>query len=347
LYFSGVHYIFTNQSTYFVSSYRANQPTKQGPKVAVVPVAATNITAAITMAPRRPLLDPLVQSMPSAPTQAFYQRMSLTQPPATSSCTIPSLTSGQPNSAAHPFASGNFRLDGSRSMNHYHQPYFLINSARMSVRNPYAKVNTGHDIQTFTPQPTVTPTITQHQAAMYPQSRRTPLLDLASVAMSELYPNASHHFPTIPNRHLQARTLNTTSSNKNTPFALVPSQHDPREYEPNILYGPPSSSSSSDSKDTGPMIDLQGILVEPDKPTTPSVTTFITAADAIKHTSSSILVRNERLVSVVVDATSGATSPTRLPPLQDPPPPVKPAPTLSVDPPPAGVSFSTSDLARL
>jgi hypothetical protein len=126
LYFSLVHYIYTNHSTYFVSPYRANHPPKRGLKVAVPPISM----------------------------------MSFTQPPASSSLTIPTLSSGLRNS--HPFPPGNYRHNGPHSINHHHQPYFLINSARMSVRNPYAKVNTGQGRQTFTPQLTATPTYMQH-----------------------------------------------------------------------------------------------------------------------------------------------------------------------------------------
>jgi hypothetical protein len=342
LYFSLVHYIYTNHSTYFVSPYRANYPPKRGPRVAVPPISSTKIPTPTIMATRPPL-DPLVQSMPSAPTQASHQRMSFTQPPASSSLTIPTLSSGLRNSGVRPFPPGNYCHDGPHSMNHRHQPYFLINSARMSVRNPYAKVNTGQGRPTFTPQLTTTPTYMQHHSTTYPQSRRIPLHELASEGLSELFPKAPFQFPSIPNRNLQARTLKTPSTDSDSPFALVPSQHDPSEYEPNILYGP-LSSSSSDSEDTGPMIDLQAIPVEPEKPITPSVSTFITAADVIANTTSSIEDRNDvSSESFVVDATSRATSPRR-PQLQDPPP-VMP-PTLPVNPPPATVSFSTADLAR-
>jgi hypothetical protein len=169
LYFSLVHSIYTNHSTYFVSPYRANHPPKRGPRVAVPPISSMEKPTPTIMAPRPPL-DPLVQSMPSAPTQASHQRMSLTQPPASSSLTIPTLSSGLHNSHIRPFPPGNYRHDGPHSMNHHHQPYFLINSARMSVRNPYAKVNTGQGRQTFTPQLTTTPTYMQHQSTTYPQS---------------------------------------------------------------------------------------------------------------------------------------------------------------------------------
>jgi hypothetical protein len=230
----------------------------------------------------RPPLDPLVQAMPSAPSHASQQWMSFTQPTASSHFTT-SVPSRQPNSSYCPFLVGNHSHVVSRSMNH-HQPYFMINPARFVVRNPYAKSNQGDgSSQVITPQSrTLMSSNMRHEESdtFLPPPRRFPLRDRHGFGGGQMHfqPNpASHFFPT-PNRP-GITSLKDPTDITDSPFVFVPSQIDPNELEPNISYGP---SSSSDSESSVPIIDLQpSPYVQKEKPSSPSYTSFTTAADAI------------------------------------------------------------------
>jgi hypothetical protein len=249
--------------------------------------------------------------MSSAPSHASHQRMSLTQSSApSSSFTTPSQPFGHPSRAFRPFPSAH--LDVTYATNPcLHQPYFLVNSARIPVRNPYLKGATEHGQHTNTSQPTVTPTPMHHHAATNPQFQRVPLRQLVVTRGQILsLSNPTSQFHPISNQQ-GPTTLKTPPHSIDSLLELFPSQHDPNEYKPLILYGP-LSSSSSDSEDPGPMNDVQASPLAKEKPTSPSVTTFTTAANMIdKSTSSTREERNDRPESFVA---SRSTSPKKPPP---------------------------------
>jgi hypothetical protein len=110
-----------------------------------VPVAA-NIPPPTIVS--RPPFDPLVQAMPAVPSQLSQQRMSFTQPSASSSSyTTPAHTSGH---AFRPFPAANYRNNGRGPMNHQ-SPFHFVTASRTIVQNPYSKSNVGHDCSTRPP----------------------------------------------------------------------------------------------------------------------------------------------------------------------------------------------------
>jgi hypothetical protein len=221
--------------------YRRSNPRNRATSTSVVQNPAQIPARPAT---RRPVLDPMVASMPPTPSFASQPRISFSQPVASSYHPMAGSSSCHPSYYAYPmFPSKNFGgpLVPRTPVN------CGPNQAMMtpSIINPYAKK---HD-QGFPGQPSSSSSPQHHPAAYHP-ARRYPLGDLGGTGGQV----PSYPPPQLPFQHGRARYSNRLDS----PAA---SQFSPNRSPPMVDHHPPltlpSFSSSSSSSGSSSPIDLQ------------------------------------------------------------------------------------------